>query len=426
MTVATKQLPSYPTDSGSAYPSNIDGSLMVTGEVAGAFAPHQVPPAPGTPVLSYTPGGNLGGATYYVKTTYNTPSGSTVPSSEANLSVPANNLLVITSPANAGGVAGVTGWDMYVSTSAANETRQNGNGASYALGTNWTEPGSGLVAGTAVPAGISKLNALVDPGRMFVSGAIVSQGQQSISGFVATGANSRIDRIVLDSLTGVATRIAGAENVAPVAPAIPAGKLPIAQVGPFSNGTLQTTNSMITDERTMLIPPVGKHTVYIPSGAMIVNTSNGATVSSPLETANNKVMVGALDFPDGSVAKYVQFSMDMPKDWDVGTFTAKYNWMSASGSGDVVWQIRALALSDGDTLDTAFGTTVKVTDTAANNTERMTSDTAAITPSNSPAARDRITFQVFRDPTDGSDTFTGTARLIGVEITYRANSVDSA
>ena len=103
--------------------------------------------APATPVLSSVAGGALAATTYFVKITYVNPSGETTPSAEASLAVAANNLLVVTSPlAN----QNATGYNVYVSTSTNTETKQNG-ATPIAIGTNWTEPTTGLVTGAAMP-----------------------------------------------------------------------------------------------------------------------------------------------------------------------------------------------------------------------------------------------------------------------------------
>ncbi len=107
------------------------------------------------PVLSQSVGGALGAATYYVVYTYVSATGETLPSPEASLAVSANNLLTITSPASA---TNATGWNAYVSTATGTETLQVSN---VAIGTNWTEPVTGLIAGNVVPTVNTTANATV-------------------------------------------------------------------------------------------------------------------------------------------------------------------------------------------------------------------------------------------------------------------------
>ena len=116
---------------------------MVMGNDAFTVGP---PAAPAAPVLSSVAGGVLAAATYYVKTTYVAGGGETLPSAEANLAVVADDVLQVASPAASGGA---TGYNVYVSTAIGAETKQNA--APIAIGTAWTEPTTGLIAGGALP-----------------------------------------------------------------------------------------------------------------------------------------------------------------------------------------------------------------------------------------------------------------------------------
>jgi len=100
------------------------------------------------PSLSQTAGGSLGATTYYVKETNTNALGETAASvaTESSLAVSANNLLVVASPP---AMVDITGWNVYVGTSAGTETLQNVS--PIAIGTNWTEPTGGLIAGSAQP-----------------------------------------------------------------------------------------------------------------------------------------------------------------------------------------------------------------------------------------------------------------------------------
>ncbi len=106
--------------------------------------------APSAPTLSQTAGGSIAATTYYVVVTYVTALGSTVESSRSSLAVSANNLLSVTSPSSA---TGATGYNVYVSTASGTELLQNAS--PIAIGTNWTEPTSGLLTNTApAPTGV--------------------------------------------------------------------------------------------------------------------------------------------------------------------------------------------------------------------------------------------------------------------------------
>lgn len=119
------------------------------------------------------------------------------------------------------------------------------------------------------------MNVLVDPGAVFNDNAFTEKTQQTAGPFTAPVSNPRIDRVVVDNLTGVASIIAGAEAGSPVAPAIPDEKTPICQVA-LTVGQVAITNAHITDER------IGG----TPSSVIIKNrvTADVTVVSTAAET----------------------------------------------------------------------------------------------------------------------------------------------
>lgn len=106
--------------------------------------------APGTPSLSTASGGSLTNTTYYVKVTWVTSSGETLPSAETNLAVTSGNLLKVTQPASP--PTGAVSWNLYVSNTAGGGSGAEQLQATVAIGTTtWTEPATGLIAGLTVP-----------------------------------------------------------------------------------------------------------------------------------------------------------------------------------------------------------------------------------------------------------------------------------
>lgn len=103
--------------------------------------------APAAPTLTSTAGGSLAATTYYVVVTYTGPAGQTVASTESSLAVAASNLLKVTSPAAA---TGATKYYVYVGQATGEGTLQNPNGTT--IGTDWTEPTTGLIFGCGPPA----------------------------------------------------------------------------------------------------------------------------------------------------------------------------------------------------------------------------------------------------------------------------------
>jgi hypothetical protein len=168
---------------------------------------------------------------------------------------------------------------------------------------------------------------------------------------------------------------------------------------------------------------IGKQTVWIPAGSMTARTTSGA-VSGTVETTTNKVMIRTLDF-DAAAAEYAQFHVQMPKGWNEGTVSAVFVWSHAATGTNfgVVWGIQAVALSDDDALDAAFGTAQTVTDTGGTTNDLYRStESAAVTIGGTPAENDVVVFQVYRDAASGSDTLAIDARLHGVALFYTTNA----
>jgi hypothetical protein len=168
----------------------------------------------------------------------------------------------------------------------------------------------------------------------------------------------------------------------------------------------------------------GVQSTPVLAAAMKPRATNGAAVGS-VETTTNKVMVETLDF-DASADEFAQFYFPMPKSWNEGTVTAQFIW-TATNTGNVVWGIQGLALSDDDALDTAFGTAVTVTDgvTAANDV-MQSAFTSAVTIGGTPAEGDFVIFQVYRDADNGSDTCAVDAKLLGIRLNFTTNASDDS
>lgn len=192
-------------------------------------------------------------------------------------------------------------------------------------------------------------------------------------------------------------------------------------LGDASTKTVGTTTGTVPLSDNV----IGKQTVAVPAYGMTPRTTNGAAPGVS-ETTTNKIMVNTLDY-DASTQEYAQFQMHMPEGWNEGTVSARFRWTAGSGSDNVIWGIQAVALSDDDALDTAFGTAVEVTDTLLlANDVHLTDETGAMTIGNSPGARDLVIFQVYRKAADAGDTLAVDAKLLGVDLYYTtANGVDA-
>lgn len=158
----------------------------------------------------------------------------------------------------------------------------------------------------------------------------------------------------------------------------------------------------------------GKTMLPLLAQALVPNTTNGPAIGST-ETTTNDVMLSTLDF-DAATDERAQFTMLMPKSWNESTITARFRW-TATTTGDVVWGVQAVAISNDDALDAAFGTAVTVTDsvTAANDF-MISSETGAVTIAGTPAEGDLVAIRFYRDANNVADTLAADAKLIGVDL----------
>ncbi|MBL9034630.1 MAG: hypothetical protein JNN33_07705 [Rhodospirillaceae bacterium] len=173
------------------------------------------------------------------------------------------------------------------------------------------------------------------------------------------------------------------------------------------------------------IGAIGKHMIFVPAGALVGALTGGASLGT-IETATNKHCLRTFDF-DQSAIESACFTLTMPKSWNEGTVSFRPIWTFSSGAGAVVWALQAVAASDDDALDVAYGTEQIVEDTglSAGDLHRG-AESAAITVAGSPAVSDTVLFRIKRNATHGNDTLTGDARLIGLEIYLTTDSGSDA
>jgi len=191
---------------------------------------------------------------------------------------------------------------------------------------------------------------------------------------------------------------------------------------PNGTGEVQATDQA---DATAAVKIAGKETIFVPAQAMFGTTTNGADAQA-VETTATRPELKVLDF-DASTAEYAQFSIAMPKSWNLGTVTYQVFWSpSNTDTGDAIFGLQGVSCTEGDTADVAFGTAVEVTDAGIGTVEdvQMTAESGAITIAGSPADDDYTFFQLYRDAADGSDDFTGDARVLGIKLFYTTDEAN--
>ena len=171
----------------------------------------------------------------------------------------------------------------------------------------------------------------------------------------------------------------------------------------------------------------GKETIWVPAAAMYAPTTNGADAEQ-VETTATRPDMKVFDF-DASTKQYTQFTIAMPKSWNEGTLTYQVYWApSTTNTGNAIFGLQGVACADGDTIDVAYGTAIEITDADIGTVEdqQITSESSAMTVAGSPAAGEQSYFQLYRDAADGSDTFTGECRVLGIKLFFTTDAANDA
>jgi len=175
------------------------------------------------------------------------------------------------------------------------------------------------------------------------------------------------------------------------------------------------------------IKVAGVETMWVPAPAMYASTTNGAEAAQ-VQTQATRPDMKVFDF-SASTPQFVQFSVAFPKSWNEGTITYQTFWTpSTNNTGNCLWGLQGVAVGDGDQINIAQGTAVIVTDAGIGTVQdlQVSPVSSDVTIAGSPAVDQQVFFQFFRNESDGGDTFTGVARLLGVKIFFTTDAANDA
>ena len=174
----------------------------------------------------------------------------------------------------------------------------------------------------------------------------------------------------------------------------------------------------------------GVHHLYVPAAAMRPTISNGAQAVAITEGTAGRPNMSAIRF-DPSSDEAAQIDIAWPQNWDEGTIRFQF-WGSqgSTGSGGVSLGVQCVALSDDDSHDTNYGSTVLYHLTAhATPLDLMVSDvptaSSDVTIAGSPSTSELTYCRIFRDVSDAGDDLAEDLFLIGGKIFYRIDDSNS-
>ena len=190
-------------------------------------------------------------------------------------------------------------------------------------------------------------------------------------------------------------------------------------INPKGSGVLKSA--------TNAVKIAGKETMWVPATAMYPTTTNPATANQ-VETTALRPDLKVMDFAD-SADDFAQFSVAMPKSWNLGTITYQVFWTpSTTNSGNCIFGLQGVACGTGNSIDVVYGTAVTITDASDGVVEDqlVSAESGAVTIAGSPADDQQSYFQLYRDANNGSDTFTGDARVLGIKIFFTTDAANDA
>ncbi len=134
------------------------------------------------------------------------------------------------------------------------------------------------------------------------------------------------------------------------------------------------------------------------------------------------IQKGVLDFEDGTstTAESAQTYLMLPSDFSAsGNLDVVIKWFAAAITGSVVWGVQTSCVADAETDDPSWNTASTATDAAKGTTLQTNDATISNVTKTGCAAGELMHLKIYRDADNASDTMSGDARLIGVEVTYR-------
>lgn len=168
----------------------------------------------------------------------------------------------------------------------------------------------------------------------------------------------------------------------------------------------------------------GKHTIWVPAGAM-TRLTTGTPCGSLTTFGTQYGQYDGLPFADGAVQQ-AGFWVAMPKSWDHQSTIEIVPVWSVDGitTGDVAWRARTNARGDGDNIGAAYDASAGIVlDSAAGVQGRLLVGSSILVtgPIAGAAESDLLFVVVERVGSDAADTLGASAILRGVKLFYNLN-----
>ena len=190
------------------------------------------------------------------------------------------------------------------------------------------------------------------------------------------------------------------------------------------DGTLETDGLTVGGVAAKV---AGKESIWIPAAAMYPSTTNGCSELTQVETTALRPDLKVLDFA-AAADDFAQFAIAFPKSYNLGTISYQPFWtVTGTDTGTVVWQLGGVAITNDETINTAFGTLVATAAKAHSGTSNdlmVSNESGAVTIAGSPADDDQCFFQINLDTSASGQT--GVVRLLGVKLFFTTDAANDA
>jgi len=155
------------------------------------------------------------------------------------------------------------------------------------------------------------------------------------------------------------------------------------------------------------------------------NAPAAASAATPVCVNGTNVRTAALEFPDADNRSF-QFEHTIDAGWDGGDMTIRGKWFSDTAStNNIVMQFQFVCVADAETGDPSWDADILAITDAGKGTTLQRNDfsgtIAASTHLSTCAAGELLQVKPFRDAGHASDNFSGTMRLLPMELVYWVN-----
>ena len=208
----------------------------------------------------------------------------------------------------------------------------------------------------------SAMNLKVAEGKLKTGSSIVEIAEQTSSTITAPVSNPRIDLVYIDELTGVIGITSGTEASTPSRPALPSGKIPVAEIA-LTTSTTSITNSLITDIRPIYA---------FPAAASSASESTAGIAEIATQTETNTGTDDARFITPAKLANYSGLNR-LPTNY-LEQANAKY---ASSTTYTLAWFSARNSDDDGD-IKKSTSTTIDISTTGLNGIAQSANQTGTI------------------------------------------------